>query len=103
MLRSDLIDSDLELMNIACDIGSHWEEIGTRLGLSYTLLQTTAASNPTQEPHMMAYHMLQRWKRQLADGCSYQELRRALEDAGMNLLARRHCYQACVAEEDREE
>ena len=96
LVKQGLIETDQELLKIACSIGPNWEEIGIGVGLSYTTLQGIAASYSGQGTNMMAFHMLQQWKCQSADGCSYQQLSTALEEAGMNSIARTHCYQQCV-------
>ena len=38
---------------------------------------------------MLAYYMLQQWKRQISDSCFYQKLSTALEKAGLPKVARK--------------
>ena len=92
VMKQGEIDSDQELLRVAHDIASCWEDVGTRLGLDYAQLQALATTHSTKSSHMPAYHMLQCWRRQTCEQATYYHLCMALEDAGMNSCARQHCY-----------
>ena len=92
IIKQGEINSDQELLLVAHDIASCWEDVGTRLGLDYTQLQSLATTHATKSSHLPAYHMLQCWRRQKCEQATYYCLCTALEEAGMNSCARQHCY-----------
>ncbi len=65
-------------------------ELGISLGLDYqTIANRINRLERKAAEHLKAFEVLQEWK---ARGSSYEELSRALEDAGMSSVAMEYCY-----------
>lgn len=88
-------------MDVAWEIGDRWEEVGIALGIDYTVLNSTIGSDAKSPSHLKAFHMLQEWKRRAADSLTYITLATALEGAGLNSCAQKHCYTSCSIENEQ--
>ena len=92
-VKQGRIVSDEELMDIARDVNSNWQELATYLNVSYSVIQSIAIQYQSSESHMMSYHMLQKWKKQSTCGCNYETLGIALGRVGLQSLAVKYCYE----------
>ena len=92
-VKQGRIVSDEELMDIARDVNSNWQELAAYLNVSYSVIQSIAIQYQSSESHMMSYHMLQKWKKQSACGCNYETLGIALGRVGLQSLAVKYCYE----------
>ena len=96
VLKQGIIENDQELIEIAHDIGTHWYEIGISLGLSRNSMETIKADYSIATAVDKALNMLQQWKQQATDGCSYQELSTALTNVDMYSIAAKHCFETKI-------
>ena len=84
--------SDKFLMGVAHSVGSKWEELGVALNLDFGTIRSVVGADDGRPEHMRAFYMLQEWKRRAAEGFTFVTLATALEEAGLNSSAQRHCY-----------
>ena len=85
--------SDRFLMEVARSVGPKWEEVGVALDLDFvTVTSVIGSRDEGASEHLKAFHMLQEWKRRAALDFTFTRLATALEEAGLNSCAQRHCY-----------
>lgn len=85
--------SDRFLMEVARSVGPKWEEVGVALELDFdTVTSVIGSREGGASEHLKAFHMLQEWKRRAALDFTFTRLATALEEAGLNSCAQRHCY-----------
>ena len=80
--------SDLELDDLALQIGTVWKRLGIRLGISHDVLEGIAA-NAEDKP----FQMLLYWKSTTSSATPYHDLYNALchSRVGLNNLAKEFC------------
>ena len=80
--------NDLELNDLAVEIGTKWNTLGLNLGISQKALDDIAV-NTEDRP----YRMLLRWRDQSTSTTLYKDLYDALCDngVGLNNVAKRFC------------
>lgn len=82
--------TDKVLLGVSQKCGNKYMELGISLGLDYqTIANRINRLEGKAAEHLKAFEVLQEWK---ARGSSYEELSRALEDAGMSSVAMEYCY-----------
>ena len=85
--------SDRFLMEVAHSVGPKWVEVGVALELDFdTVTSVIGSRDGGALEHLKAFHMLQEWKRRAALDFTFTRLASALEEAGLNSCAQRHCY-----------
>jgi len=80
--------SDLELDDLALQIGAVWEKLGIRLGIPHYVLEGIAASTGDKP-----FQMLLRWRNTTTSATPYCQLFEALchTRVGLNNLAKEFC------------
>ena len=80
--------SDLELDDLALQIGAVWKKLGIRLGIPNDVLEGIAA-NAEDKP----FQMLLQWSKTTTSATPYHDLYNALthERVGLNNLAKEFC------------
>ena len=93
--------SDRFLMEVAHSVGPKWEEVGVALDLDFdTVTSVIGSRDGGASEHLKAFHMLQEWKKRAALDFTFTRLASALEEAGLNSCAQRHCYMEHSENED---
>ena len=90
--KSGSIESEKFLLDIASDISSKWEEVGVYLSLSSKTIRNELSSESGLSLSQKAFHMLLAWQERAGGDYTYTRLAEALDAAGLNTCAMRHCY-----------
>ena len=87
--------NDQTLLAIAEDVGSKYTELGIKLGLDYSWIQSNVENKPSMnKDHLKALHILEEWKSRSGEEFGFAELAKALESdvTGLNRVAVKFCY-----------
>ena len=87
--------NDQTLLAIAEDVGSKYTELGIKLGLDYSWIQSNVENKPSMnKDHLKALHILEEWKSRSGEEFGFVELAKALESdvTGLNRVAVKFCY-----------
>jgi len=85
--------SDLELDDLALQIGEKWKRLGIRLGISNDVLEGIA-TNAEDKP----FKMLLRWRNTSTSATPYHDLHNALchERVGLDDVAKKFCCKETI-------